>query len=510
MLSATSGTTYPPLNTLELSTPVLAASRPPSPSVFAPSANVAKSLSSRPPSPGQDSPTVPGTPTEDTERRMHRLEMDDGGAEEGAVELPPVDGGRGAWSFLVAAFLLECFVWGYSYSFSAVLVYLQSHDPWQKESLSALSAIGTTQLGIQLCTPIAAIFVFKRYAEYIRKILWASLVLSCASMLLSSWAKETWQLILTQGILCGLGNTLLYSTVYLWLGEWWYTRRSFAWGIVQAGTGAGGTAFPFVLNALLHNLGFAWTCRFWAIITAVVFAFSIYLVKPRIPTVKPRGARGPWLAVDWRFLRSPTYNTFYLAALTAALSYMPVSIYLATYASSFSSSTITLDLVVGLFNFAAVFGSILSGWMSDLSWWATTVFCGLANAVISLTAFGFANSIGKVYAFAVLFAFCGQHNSTWTGVTKDVAGADPNTSTVILCIYSIVRGIASLVMPVVSDRLYNAKAAQDKAAWGRYGFKNMIIFVGLSSFLLAISGVVLGSVRKYELGKRERAREGRS
>ena len=41
------------------------------------------------------------------------------------ASLPPTDRGAGAYGFLFAAFVLEVFVWGYSYSFATILVYLQ-------------------------------------------------------------------------------------------------------------------------------------------------------------------------------------------------------------------------------------------------------------------------------------------------------------------------------------------------------------------------------------------------
>jgi hypothetical protein len=48
-------------------------------------------------------------------------------------------------------------------------------------------------------------------------------------------------------------------------------------------------------------------CRVWAIFTAVVFAISIVLLKPRLPFVKPASGRAPWFAVDWSFSRNPIF-----------------------------------------------------------------------------------------------------------------------------------------------------------------------------------------------------------
>ena len=37
-------------------------------------------------------------------------------------ELPPVDGGRAAWLFLVSGFVMECTTWGFSSSFGVIEV----------------------------------------------------------------------------------------------------------------------------------------------------------------------------------------------------------------------------------------------------------------------------------------------------------------------------------------------------------------------------------------------------
>lgn len=153
--------------------------------------------SPRPSTPAEPSPTTSG-PT--TPSRVSTFDFGEG--EEGAKALPPVDGGRHAWQFLAAGFLLECvlltfhrparadlatclqdfrvrphpalcspsaslillpYSWGYAFSFATILVYLQSHDPWQQNSLSALSAIGTTQLGLLYVLPWVPLFSWVRH-----------------------------------------------------------------------------------------------------------------------------------------------------------------------------------------------------------------------------------------------------------------------------------------------------------------------------------------------------------
>ncbi|BGP47568.1 hypothetical protein JCM10450v2_003431 [Rhodotorula kratochvilovae] len=446
-------------------------------------------------------PSAPQSPYSSSVQ-LGQLQLGDGEGVAGQ-ELAPYDRGRQAWGFVAASFVLECFIWGYSYCYATVLVYLRSHDPWQKFALSSLSAIGTTQLGIQLMAPLFIIVIFRRYPDWVRIILWTALVVNCGSMFVSSWATDVWQLILLQGVLGGTSGAILYTPVFLWVNEWFIVRRGLAWGIIQAGTGTGGFVFPWVLDALLANLGFRWMCRIWAGITLVVFSVSISFVHPRIPLAVHRGNRGPWIPrVNWRFLRTPVFLLFSACCLFSALSWMPVSIYLATYANAFSTSTTTTNLVVGLLNLFASIGAALSGLLSDYSYPAANVISGVGAAVVSLCAWGFADSLAKTIVFVALFGIVSQQVATWSGATRDLAAQDPMTSTLIVTLFSVVRGVASLVMPAVSDALYNQGAAMEKGTWGRFGFEKMIAFVGINGFLLALCGLAVGWASRAQARKR--------
>ncbi|PRQ72222.1 MFS monocarboxylate transporter [Rhodotorula toruloides] len=482
------------------------------------SAVTATAVHEEPALPTEDLPSSPET------SRVSTFDFGDG--EDNAKALPPVDGGRHAWQFVVASFMLECFgaswqsffpqnrfddpqscsstrltsaaspVWGYSFAFATILVYLQSHDPWRQYSLSALSAIGTTQLGLMYCLPIVGVVIFRRYGDWVRTILWTSVAVSCGSMLLSSWATKLWQLVVLQGVLCGIANTFIFAPVFCYISEWWVARRGLAWGLIVSGNGFGGFTLPWLINAVLQARGFAWMCRVWAIFTAVVFAISILLLKPRIPYVRPASGRAPWLAVDFTFLRNPLFVCMAIATLFSSLAYLPVANYLAVYASSFSSSVTTINLVVGLFNLAACGGSMLAGRVSDFSYSLGVTVIGVCGALLSLTAWGFADTLAKVYAFAVLFGLTGQQTSTWGGVVNDLASNNPNTGTFIFTILPIVRGSASLFIPFILQALYSRETAEHQRSFGRYGFLRMIILVGVASATLALCGIVMAGLRR--------------
>ncbi|CEQ40786.1 SPOSA6832_02419, partial [Sporobolomyces salmonicolor] len=455
---------------------------------------------------------------EDLPSRLRRLSMDE--PEAGAAqELPPVDRGRGAWTFVAAAFILD---WGFSYSFASILVYLEKTEPWSNTSLASLSAIGTTQLAVQFVLPIVVINIFRRYPDKVKPMLWISLAVNCLSMLIAGWAKQVimylsqllshfplltalymvqvWQLILLQGVLGGMSGAVLYAPVLLWMQGWFLERRGLASGIIFSGTGIGGFAFPFLIGKLLDSYGFSWMCRIWAMITAVCYSASVYFIRPRTPPVKPMGPRGKWLAVDFRSLNHPIVWVMTATTFASSLAYFPVSLYLPTYTVSLLHTTSLLrpNLVVGLFNAAASLGSTAIGYLSDRSYPATVVLIGLSGTVVALGAWGTADTLSRVFGFAILFGFSSQICSA---AARDVAGlslfsstrphflppsfargtsplrANPHASTMIFCTFGIVRGIASIVGPMISTSLYKPDETDSaRQAWGRFGFRDVIVF----------------------------------
>ncbi|GAA5971252.1 hypothetical protein JCM21900_004199 [Sporobolomyces salmonicolor] len=447
---------------------------------------------------------------EDLPSRLRRLSMDE--PEAGAAqELPPVDRGRGAWTFLAAAFILETFIWGFSYSFASILVYLEKTKPWSNTSLASFSAIGTTQLAVQFVLPIVVINIFRRYPDKVKPMLWISLAVNCLSMLIAGWAKQVWQLILLQGVLGGMSGAVLYAPVLLWMQGWFLERRGLASGIIFSGIGIGGFAFPFLIGKLLDSYGFSWMCRIWAMITAVCYSASVYFIRPRTPPVKPMGPRGKWLAVDFKSLNHPIVWVMTATTFASSLAYFPVSLYLPTYTVSLLHTTTLLrpNLVVGLFNAAASLGSTAIGYLSDRSYPATVVLIGLSGTVVALGARGTADTLSRVFGFAIFFGFSSQICSSFSAAARDVAGANPHASTMIFCTFGIVRGIASIVGPMISTSLYKPDETDSaRQAWGRFGFRDVIVFVGVMSFLSAFGGVALGWSRLRMLRAKQQGVDG--
>ena len=145
--------------------------------------------------------------------------------------LPPVDTGKAAYLCLAGCFFIEALVWGFPFSFGVFQQYYSTHEPFSLEP-SGIAVIGTSSTGLMyLAAPIIFTFM-QRYPQYRRHCNIAGLPIVVIALIASSFATRTSHLILTQGILYGIGGMLFYTPIIVFLEEWFVRRRGLAFGIV--------------------------------------------------------------------------------------------------------------------------------------------------------------------------------------------------------------------------------------------------------------------------------------
>jgi MFS family permease len=82
-----------------------------------------------------------------------------------------------------------------------------------------------------------------------------------AGFVAASFAKQTWQLYLTQGVMVGLGMGAIFIPAIAVLPQWFLKRRSLAQGLASSGSGFGGLAFSLGTNAMIEQISLAWALR---------------------------------------------------------------------------------------------------------------------------------------------------------------------------------------------------------------------------------------------------------
>jgi predicted MFS family arabinose efflux permease len=153
---------------------------------------------------------------------------------------------------------------------SILIVPLEREFGWSRALLSSAVSVNLVLYG--LVGPFAAALM-ERFG--IRRTVMASLALICAGVALTSQMRSSWQLVLTWGVLVGLGTgttaMVLGATV---VNRWFVARRGTMMGVLTASTATGQMLFlPFEAHVVEHH---GW--RAVTLIVAGVIALLLPLV----------------------------------------------------------------------------------------------------------------------------------------------------------------------------------------------------------------------------------------
>lgn len=137
----------------------------------------------------------------------------------GDLNLPPQDRGKDAWLLLLGAFIVEGFVWGYAFSFGVFQEAFSSMPQFVDEQ-SKLPIIGTTCTGIMYLVSPLALPLLRKYPHRRRQSMIAGTVLLALSFIAASFSKTVNHLIITLGIMVGIGASMAYYPVFSFLNDW--------------------------------------------------------------------------------------------------------------------------------------------------------------------------------------------------------------------------------------------------------------------------------------------------
>ncbi|TGJ84584.1 hypothetical protein E0Z10_g4196 [Xylaria hypoxylon] len=212
---------------------------------------------------------------------------------------PPPDGGLKAWTQVGAAFFVLFATWGYANSFGAYQTYYSQTLP---ETPSTISWIGGIQIFLSLTVGILSGRLLD--AGFFVPVFFVGIIVQVLGIFLMSISTQYWQLILTQGVVSGLGAGIYFTPAVSVVNTYFDKRRGLAVGLATTGNSAGGIVYPLIVRELIPKLGFAWTTRVIGFLNLGLLAISFALMRPRLP---PRKS-GP--IIELSAFKDPKYTGF--------------------------------------------------------------------------------------------------------------------------------------------------------------------------------------------------------
>nr|XP_018263718.1 uncharacterized protein I303_03590 [Kwoniella dejecticola CBS 10117]OBR85876.1 hypothetical protein I303_03590 [Kwoniella dejecticola CBS 10117] len=377
--------------------------------------------------------------------------------------LPPVDGGWGAWTYLAAATALEMLIWGFANSYG---VFLDHYDTIYPKS-SMLPIIGTVAMRIPA--------------------MWVGVVFLGAGLLGAAFAESAGGLVVTQGVLYGIGGTLLWCPPTNYMFEWFHSKRGLAAGIMLSGTGAGGLFMPLISIGLLERFGKRTTLLAIGIGYIILLTLIIPFVRPRLPLSQQTTTRIP--KVNWDFLKHAPFWMLWLGVLFQGLAAFMPSTYLPSYATALSLSPTIGTIAIALMNTARVPGQVFLGYLADkLGARKLIISMALASGISVFAGWGAAKDSGGLIGFSIAFGiFAGSYTALLSSFTKVLNHDDPHLPAILYALFYLARGIGSIISGPISAALMNhTTLGNAKGGYGVQGFGVLILWTGAGMIMSGI------------------------
>lgn len=359
-----------------------------------------------------------------------------------------------------------------------------------------------------------SIILLKYTLAYRRLMIWIGWSICILAILLSSFCTHTLPLIiLTQGVMYGLGFVIFYYPILSMVNDYWVTRRGLAYGILCAASGVAGIAIPFALEAMLLRFGMATTLRAAAGMLGVGTGPLLFWLKPRSvipPRPVPTETQGT-TSTDYTFLRHPLFWIYSLSNLLQGLGYFFPSLFLPSYATSLSLPPRSGPLLLALMSIAQVLGQSSFGYLSDKGTTSSRrlTLLSLASTLISAAAmlalWGTARSLAPLCVFAVIYGFFGTgYTALWGRMGMHVT-RDGGSAFMAFGLFNAGKGLGNVLAGPISGGLLMDGEGGD--AGGGYGvggrYMAIVLFAGAC---MAASAASVG-VAYWRPGKVEGVRE---
>lgn len=269
----------------------------------------------------------------------------------------PPNGGYG-WVCVCCVFFINAHTWGINSSYGVFLAHYLSNNTFPGATYLSFAFVGSLSISqAMLVSPLATIVV-GRFGT--KPCLITGVLLETLALLAASWAKEFWQLLLSQGLCFGYGMGFLFVGSVGIIPQWFTTRRSLANGIGAAGSGLGGLMYSLSTQAIIQRASLGWAFRVLGIISGAVNLTCALLIRDRNKHIGSRH-----LAFDYKLFKRGEFWLVQGYGFFTMLGYIVLLFSLPNYANYVGLTAKQASVIGALLNLGQGLGRPPIGFFSD-------------------------------------------------------------------------------------------------------------------------------------------------
>lgn len=283
----------------------------------------------------------------------------------------------------MGSFLIQACSFGYVFA-SGVFQYHYKEIMLPEYSSQQLGWITTIAEFMMLGGGVAIGHLIDKYGH--RVVMAPFALIGVLAILLLSFCREYWQVLLTQGFLFGLAGSGTTLPSIVCVTQWFSTRKGLAVGLASAGSSVGGIFFPIMITSLLSSKGFAAAVRWSALVIGCCMAIGVVCCSgpfsPRtaknkqaehssgsesLPThtvdpVDSPARHSRWAALrhnGWAWAAFCVGACLYMSTLMVPFNYMPLM------AARSGMDPKLAQYTVAITNAGSTLGRVVPGFLSD-------------------------------------------------------------------------------------------------------------------------------------------------
>ncbi|PIA97399.1 Monocarboxylate transporter 13 [Cercospora beticola] len=313
------------------------------------------------------------------------------------------DGGARAWLQVAGSFLVFGNLWGMSFAFGSFQSYYElTYIP--NESASSISWIGTVAIFLLILLGVLSGPLFD--LGWFQTMLIVGGLGQTLSVFLTSVSTQYWQLMLTQGVLQGLSNGLLYLPGLALVSRAFKKHRAVAMGITTCGAPVGGIIYTLIFSQMIENVSFGWTVRTIGFVMLGTYLISFPLLLWGVSNLGDLASGQPRKLFDRGALIDTPFWLYSFANFFIFLGYMVPFVFIPSYGQLVLRISQRNSLYIAMIAQAtSIAGRLLAGYSaSRIGGMIPWTFCVVSSGIVAI-AWLAAKETGAFIAVAALYGF---------------------------------------------------------------------------------------------------------
>ncbi|CUM64368.1 uncharacterized protein PRCAT00001970001 [Priceomyces carsonii] len=285
---------------------------------------------------------------------------------------------------LISGFICNFMVFGIGFTYGVFQeYYTSSNGPLSLYSDSKVAIIGTLSTGL---TYIFGIFnkSLMKYSSP-KTVMFVGSIIMSLGLILAGFCNHIYQFILTQGVMFGIGSSLVYLPPVVCAPPFFTQHRAIAMGFLFSGTGFGSLAISSLSRFLIAAIGWRWCLRVLGLINLIFTIFASFIV------VVPEGMnfKEGNKVISLGQLKSWKAIFICLGGLFQSAGYLIPLIYMSKMAKTLNFTNSQGALFIGVNNGVNAIFKIILGYAGDkLGRMNTIIACSVVSAVTILGLLG--------------------------------------------------------------------------------------------------------------------------